>query len=92
MENLTTISQSQQLEKLWGKSHKTPRRFDRVRIQFSQFFQRLFQFSTLQPPRVWQTQHPEYKCWNAYDPVSGCRVKGLSESEMRAWLEDRYNR
>ncbi|MGB3404968.1 MAG: hypothetical protein WBA77_19950 [Microcoleaceae cyanobacterium] len=93
MVNLTTASRRKQLEKLWVKSSKNPQKFNRIRIGLHQFFQYFFQaLIDGEQPRVWQVSHRGKSDWSGYDPVSGCRVSGLSEAEMQAWLEQRYNR
>jgi hypothetical protein len=92
MVNMTTASQRDRLEKLWVKQTKKPQLFDGIFTQFYAIFQSFIQsLTTGEQPRVWQVQQQGTKAWNAYDPVSQCRVEGLSESEMRAWLEHRYN-
>jgi hypothetical protein len=92
MVNFTTASQREQLEKLWVESPKNSQRFYQIRTRFYQFFQYCFQaLINGEQLQVWQVSHLGQKYWNAYDPVSGCRVNGLSEAEMRAWIEERYH-
>jgi len=43
-------------------------------------------------PRVWCSQDDQGNCyWNAYDPLSNNSIRGVSEDNLRIWLEDRYN-
>jgi len=42
-------------------------------------------------PHVWQTQNDAGQMvWSAYDPSNGRAIHGVSESEMRIWLEERH--
>jgi hypothetical protein len=93
MVNFTTASQRHQLEQQWSQPTKKYPFFSRISAQFYVIFQQVIQtLIASDQPRVWQIQHHGTSYWNAYDPVSQCRVEGLSDSEMRAWLEHRYNR
>ncbi len=41
--------------------------------------------------RVWHSQDQEGNIvWNAYDPVKNIIIRGVKESELRTWLEERY--
>lgn len=41
-------------------------------------------------PRVWHERDREGNTlWNAYDPVTGKSVYGITEHEMRIWIEHR---
>lgn len=62
---------------------------------------RLISFFTVSSePRIWQSSNglgPIFKgqsakqvLWNAYDPETGRSIYGVSETELRAWLEERY--
>ncbi|MEM8505300.1 MAG: hypothetical protein AAF716_19370 [Cyanobacteria bacterium P01_D01_bin.1] len=42
-------------------------------------------------PHVWATCNAAGKTvWNAEDPISGKVILGVSETELRVWLEERY--
>lgn len=42
-------------------------------------------------PLVWQTHGAAGQVvWNAEDRVSGKSIRGVSEAELRIWLESRY--
>lgn len=44
-------------------------------------------------PRLWQTKSASGDIlWNAYDPKTNCHAEGLTEQDMRIWLEERYAR
>jgi hypothetical protein len=44
-------------------------------------------------PRLWQTTDSQGDIlWNAYDPKTNHYVEGLTEQNMRIWLEERYAR
>lgn len=91
MVNLTTNSQREQLETLWIQQTEKPQIVEGVKAKFYAIFQQFIQvLTTGDQPRVWQVSQQGTSCWNAYDPVSHCRAEGLSELEMRAWLEERY--
>ncbi len=93
MVNLTNNSQRDSLEQLWIQQTKKPQIIYRIPAYVHQFFQQfILGLITADQPRVWQVIQNGTSRWNAYDPVSQCRVEGLSEPEMRAWLEERYNR
>ncbi|MUL35422.1 hypothetical protein BWI75_03380 [Gloeocapsopsis sp. AAB1 = 1H9] len=41
--------------------------------------------------QVWQSSDRDgHTWWNAYDPITGRTTKRNSETEMRAWIEERY--
>lgn len=93
MINFTTASQQKPLEPSWVKSHKKPQLCYPITTRISQFLQQLFRFLTQgDQPQVWQVLHQGKSYWNAYDPATGQRVNRLSEAEMRAWIDERYNR
>lgn len=93
MVNLTTASQRDRLEKQWTQQTQSKPLLNRISAHVYTILKPFIQhLTTGNHPRVWQVQQQGKSCWNAYDPVSQCRVEGLSESEMRAWLEHRYNR
>jgi len=42
-------------------------------------------------PLVWQTHDAAgHAVWSAEDRVSGKSIQGVSEAELRIWLEARY--
>ncbi|EDX87011.1 hypothetical protein S7335_4718 [Synechococcus sp. PCC 7335] len=42
-------------------------------------------------PRVWVTRDAAGQTlWNAYDSASGRTIHQVSETELRVWLESRY--
>jgi hypothetical protein len=44
-----------------------------------------------QEVKVWCTADPQGNLsWSALDPISGRSVNGLSEDQMRVWLEQRH--
>ncbi|WP_448603020.1 hypothetical protein [Thermoleptolyngbya sp.] len=44
-------------------------------------------------PRVWfERNRTGESWWCAYDPLTGDRVRCHTGTELRAWLESRYNR
>ncbi len=93
MTNSTATSNREQLEKLWIQQIQKPKLADRIQSKINQIFQQLIRgLITGDQPRVWRSSQQGKNTWNAYDPVSRCQVEGLSESEMRGWLEQRYNR
>lgn len=93
MVNFTTASPRDRLEKQWIKQTQKYSFFEKIFGQVHAILQPFIQnLIAGDQPRVWQVRQSGKLYWNAYDPVSQCRVEGLSESEMRAWLEHRYNR
>lgn len=45
-----------------------------------------------QDPHVWQSLDEQGQgSWNAYDPKTGQSVQQVSATELRVWLEHRYN-
>jgi hypothetical protein len=60
--------------------------------KFNQLWQNVLLFlSTAPEPRVWKMCNEAGEVyWNADDPITGERVQRLTETEMRAWLEDRH--
>jgi hypothetical protein len=92
MVNFTTASPRDRLEKQWIKQTQKHSLFDQISAQVYAILQPFIQnLTTGDKPRVWQVRQSGKLYWNAYDPVSHCRVERLSESEMRAWLEHRYH-
>lgn len=53
----------------------------------------LLHFLTAEPElKVWQkTDSSGHSYWCAYDPYTQRSTTQATESEMRAWIEDRYN-
>lgn len=93
MINFTTASQQKPLKQLWVTSHNNHQSCYPRKTRFSQFLQQLFQVLTQgDQPQVWQVLHQGKSYWSAYDPATGQRVNRLSEAEMRAWIDERYNR
>lgn len=44
-------------------------------------------------PRLWKTVSANGETlWNAYDPKTNHYVEGMTEQNMRIWLEERYTR
>jgi len=42
-------------------------------------------------PRLWQSRDRDGNlCWNGDDPINGRSVRGISETEMLTWLEQRH--
>ncbi len=42
-------------------------------------------------PHLWQSRDRAGNlCWNGDDPISGRSVRGISETEMLTWLEQRH--
>ncbi|MBE9061051.1 hypothetical protein [cf. Phormidesmis sp. LEGE 11477] len=51
----------------------------------------LSQMAGTAEPQVWSTQDTAGQVlWNAYDGASGKIIRNASETEMRIWLENRY--
>ena len=43
-------------------------------------------------PKVWSSINALGQVeWNIYDPFSDRSVSGLTETQVRSWLEERYN-
>ncbi len=83
----TNASERELLEKIWQQD-KQSLNFTQV---LRQVFQRLFTVLTAgDQPRVWQVSDGKNRLWNAYDPVTDCQIEGVSEAELRVWLEERY--
>ncbi|MEB3882578.1 hypothetical protein [Lyngbya sp. CCY1209] len=44
-------------------------------------------------PKIWSSVSASGKVeWNVYDPFDGRSASGLTETQVRSWLEERYNR
>ncbi|MGC9528955.1 MAG: hypothetical protein ACP5D7_25785 [Limnospira sp.] len=44
-------------------------------------------------PKIWSSVSPSGEVeWNVYDPFDGRSASGLTETQVRSWLEERYNR
>lgn len=93
MTNYTNASDRERLEKLWIQSTKSSNKLPDFSVIVLQILQNLLMFLTAgDQPRIWRVSNGKTFLWNAYDPVSDCRVEGLSESELQLWLEERYTR
>lgn len=55
-------------------------------------WQRLrMQLSPSSEPQVWRSfDESGQATWNADDPTTGEKIRGISEHEMRIWLEERH--
>ncbi|NJK39448.1 MAG: hypothetical protein HC835_18955 [Oscillatoriales cyanobacterium RM2_1_1] len=92
MVNFTPSSNRETLEKIWSKEcllTTSGRGQSKFKTVLRQFLQWLTMNDRL---RVW-TDNPDatIPLWNAHDPVTGNSITGLSESEMRRWLEQRIH-
>jgi hypothetical protein len=48
-------------------------------------------FTAVSEPCVWETTDAAgYPQWNAYDPTTRTAIEGVSEAEIRVWLENRH--
>lgn len=48
-------------------------------------------FTVVSEPSVWETTNAAgYLQWNAYDPTTQTAIAGVSEAEIRVWLEERH--
>jgi hypothetical protein len=48
-------------------------------------------FTLVSEPSVWETTNAAgYSQWNAYDPTTRTAIAGVSEAEIRVWLEERH--
>ncbi|WP_404788743.1 hypothetical protein [Altericista sp. CCNU0014] len=48
-------------------------------------------FTAGSEPYVWETTNAAgYPQWNAYDPTTRTAIEGVSEAELRIWLEERH--
>ncbi|MGJ3248472.1 MAG: hypothetical protein ACFE0I_20615 [Elainellaceae cyanobacterium] len=78
----------------WASDAHTPRQM--VNLAWSETLHDLWQrvaahLSVSSEPHVWQTQNDAGQTvWSAYDPSNGREIHGVSESEMRIWLEERH--
>jgi len=44
-------------------------------------------------PKVWSSVNESGEVeWNVYDPFGGRSASGLTETQVRSWLEERYDR
>jgi len=63
----------------------------RVGGQMWQGFVRFMTESTTEP-HIWTSRdHQGNLSWNGRDPLTGRRINHVSESELLAWLEQRYS-
>ena len=93
MTNYTNASDRERLEQLWIQATDPSKNFPNFAVIIQPVLQKLLMFLTAgDQPRIWRVYHGKTQLWNAYDPISDCRVEGLSESELRSWLEERYTR
>ncbi len=94
MANCANISERDQLEKVWNKQTKNFLIFSRVVQWIRQGFYGLITSLTAEDKiKIWTaSDRLGQTCWNAYDPISDRFLLRASESELRLWLEQRYNR
>ncbi len=93
MTNYTNASERERLEKLGIQATYPSNKFPDFAVIIQPVLQKLLMFLTAgDQPRIWRVNYGKTVLWNAYDPVSDCRVEGISESELRSWLEKRYTR
>ncbi len=64
----------------------------RLSSRFNDLFRSLIsQLSSEAGPAVWQTHDAAGRAvWSAEDRASGRSIRGVSEAELRVWLEARY--
>lgn len=84
----------------WRHQHLLPNLSLKLRKKLNQktFFLRIVNSCrailqrAIEPPqlRVWQTWDEQGVYWNARDPVTGRSIERVSESQIRAWIEQRY--
>ena len=69
-----------------SKGQSTPKRW------LKNFFSMLLaQMEETADPQVWATHDAAgHTLWNAYDSASGRIIRKASETELRVWLENRY--
>ncbi|MGL5081429.1 MAG: hypothetical protein ACRC8A_08070 [Microcoleaceae cyanobacterium] len=90
MVNFTSDSDREHLERLYlGEGYSTA--LNNTQSQFKTLCNRFCMWLTATNRlRVWpSTDSNGMPLWNAYDPITGDSISDLSESEMRAWLEQR---
>lgn len=63
-----------------------------LKVQLGNFFHTLVaQLTNSTEPRVWQSENSTgHVLWNAYDATTDRIIRNVSETEVRAWLETRY--
>ncbi len=70
-----------------------PSRFKKTaQLKLNTFLRTLVaQLSASNDPSVWKTRAADGQMvWNAHDRTSGRTIRGVSETELRIWLESRY--
>lgn len=94
MANCANISEREQLEKVWNKQQKDFRILSRVIQWTRQGLYRLITSLTAEDQiKIWTaSDRLGHTYWNAYDPISDRFLSHASETELRLWLEQRYNR
>ncbi len=91
------LAEQQQLEKLYRLPH--PRNVSAfepstgLKNGLQRLSQGLIQFLTgTQQVRIWTKEASTGKIWFAYDPKLDRSISGVSEDDLRTWLEERYQR
>ncbi len=92
MTHLSSYSEREKLEFIFHNSKpKSPRESNlvtRVKKISKTIITWLIHGNEMQ---VWHSQDQAGNIvWNAYDPVKNVTIRGAKESELRAWLEERY--
>lgn len=92
MENCAKISDGERLERVWRRQQKyfgvSHYLTERIRKAFYWLITGLTAEDKL---RVWScSDRAGNTCWNAYDPISDCRLEQATELELKLWLERRY--
>ncbi|WP_072620359.1 hypothetical protein [Spirulina major] len=93
MTNFSLSTQQQKLEKIYGKSSIALY----LATKFTQHLKTtlnwtIHHLTQANEPRIWVRQNANgVKQFNAYDPRTQKRFCGDSESDLRTWLEARYN-
>jgi len=66
--------------------------YQSIKPSLSKYLQHLLcALTSVTEPRVWESQDAAgRRLWNAYDSASDKVIRNASETEVRAWLEARY--
>jgi hypothetical protein len=94
MANFTNISDRERLERLWYQQQKDFRISAHLRELIRKAFYWLITgLSAADDIQVWTCSDRLGNIyWNAYDPIYDRFLSRASETELRLWLEQRYNR
>lgn len=92
MTNYTRSSEREKLDKIFYQPEQKSTEKSKFLLTLTNVAQRVMHFLIgSNDLRVWETYDRfGNNWWHAYDPLTGRSITVESESELRAWIEQRY--